>query len=197
MTKFIVWLTAVLVFLIAIGSFILSYNALYQVALSNGINVQLAYIWPLLVDAPLVVFSLCAIVVYLHNESTWQLWLLVAGYVIATMLFNIIHAYPQLLTPLTTRIIVTCVPPLSLLLSFEVLMTQLKNSITRNTKVQDLTQEVQQLTQVIDNPVTARRQQVLALKDKVTQVDISKQLGVSLSTIRNDIKALNGSGKNV
>src|SRR3990172_9297604 len=129
MTKLIAWLTAGLVFLIAIGSFILSYNALYQVALSNGINIQLAYIWPLLVDAPLVVFSLCAIVAYLHTESTWQLWLLVAGYVIATMLFNIIHAYPQLLTPLATRIIVTCVPPLSLLLSFEVLMTQLKNSI--------------------------------------------------------------------
>jgi Trp operon repressor len=189
LTKLIAWLTALLVFLVALGSFILSYNALYQVALSNGI--QLAYIWPLLVDFPLVVFSLCAIVAYLHSESTWQLWSMVAGYVIATMLFNIIHAYPQLLLPLTTRIIVTCVPPLSLLLSFEVLMMQLKNSVTRNHKVQNLTQQVTTLQETIDDPITTRRQQVAGMLESHTQKAIAGELGVSISTVRSDIKALN------
>ena len=43
-----------------------------------------------------------------------------------------------------------------------------------------------------DNQVTTRRQQVATLKGKVTQADIAKQLGVSISTIRNDMKVLNG-----
>ncbi len=47
-----------------------------------------------------------------------------------------------------------------------------------------------------DNQVTIRRQRIAdifdASKGRVTQADIAKQLGVSVSTVRNDMKVLNG-----
>ena len=207
MTKYIALLTAALVSLIALGSFVLSYNALYQVALSNSIDVRLAWLWPLLVDAPLVVFSLCAIVAYFHSEDTWQLWSLVAFYVVITMGGNIIHAWPDMLPLLATRIIVTCIPPLSLLLSFEVLMAQFKNSIKRQSVTLALTQELQRVTHEhaqeveelqaeVDSPVTYRRNLVASmLESGKTQKAIASELEVSISTVRKDISALNGVGK--
>lgn len=138
MTKLITWLTSLLVLSVAIGSFILSYNALYQVAIDNGINQQLAWIWPLLIDFSLVVYCLCAIVAYLHSESTWRQWLLTISYTIATIGFNYLHAYPQALSPLASKVIVMCIPPISLFLSFEILMSQLHNGIIRKDKQQSL-----------------------------------------------------------
>lgn len=220
----IAWLTSGFVLLIAIGSFVLSYNSLHQVALSNGINQELSYLWPFLVDFPLVVFSLCAIIAYLHKESTWQIWSLVAGYVIATMGFNVIHAWPEILPALATRVIVTCVPPLSLLLSFELLMMQLKNSIKRqglqssatelstlidgyNTQLATLQGKLAQVSQQLndvqkqsqkasDDTTQGRREQVARMKvEGITQKQMAELLGVSISTVRNDIKNLNGVGK--
>lgn len=229
----IAWLTATLVFLVALGSFALSYYALQGVAISNGIPDKLSYIWPLLIDFSLIVFSLCAVTSYLYGESTWRQWVLVGGYTLATIAFNAIHAYPQALSPLATRIVVTCVPPLSLFLSFEILMSQLKNSVTRRKAQQTLAQLTEIVTErqtqlaQMDNAfdslqkrlsivqsqidslnapkdeVSTRRDKVLALindskatGDKAhTQKKLAELVGVSIQTIRGDIKALNGNGQ--
>lgn len=228
--QFIAWLTATLVLFVALGSFALSYYALQEVATTNGIPGQLSYIWPLLIDFSLIVFSLCAVTSYLYGESTWRQWALVAGYTLATIAFNAIHAYPQALSPLATRIIVTCVPPLSLFLSFEILMSQLKSSVTRRKAQQTLAQltgvvsERQEQLAQMDNAfcslqeklaavqsqidslnapkdeVVTRREKVLALISNgktssgkaPTQKELAELVGVSIQTIRGDIKALNG-----
>ena len=72
-------------------------------------------------------------------------------------------------------------------------MSQLRNSVVRNTNEQRLTQQVAHLQQQVDNPVLVRRQQVAAMLElKHTQKAIAGELGVSIGTIRNDIKRLNG-----
>lgn len=231
MTKSIAWLTSLLVFAVALGSFILSYNALYQVAIDNGINPQLAYIWPLLVDFSLVVFSLAVVTAHLYSESTRKQWLLVAIYTIATVLFNCLHAPDNLLA----RVIAT-VPPVSLFFSFELLMMQLKNSMVRRNQQATITgyaNALQQAQQAFDDlmqqvaareqqivtelqatiterdnqlvelqqqldPVTTRRQLILQAKlddPHLTQKALAELTGVSLSTIRADLEALNGSVK--
>ena len=187
MTKLIAWLTSVLVLIVALMAFALSYHALQGVALSNGIPLLLSYIWPLLIDFALVVFSLCVVTAHLHGESTWRQWILVGLATILTCTYNYLHAPANLIAQS-----VAVVPPVMLFLSFELLAMQLKNSIQRVRKVQDLTQQVTTLKDTIDNPIVNRRQQVATLKDSTTQVDIAKQLGVSISTIRNDMKVLNG-----
>ena len=136
-TKIIAWLTAIMVAIIAVLSFILSYAALYEMALSNGYSATLAMIWPLLIDAPLVVFSLAVVNAYLHNESTHKQWILVGIYTLLTIFFNALHApttgdiIPVSVAPILP-LIVAIIAPVSLFFSFEMLMQQLKNSVKRS-----------------------------------------------------------------
>ena len=202
LTKLITWLTAILVGIVALMAFTLSYYTLQEVALSNGIPLLLSYIWPLLIDFSLVVFSLTVVTANLHNETTWKQWTLVGVYTIATIFFNTLHAWPTLLPLLVSKILVTCVPPLSLFFSFELLMNQLKNSVTRKGVPTTITLspevllgDTQSTDEVVpsDNPIATRRDKVLSLKQQqVTQTAMAEQLGVSIATIRKDIKALNG-----
>lgn len=227
MTKLIAWLTALLVLVVAAMSFALSYYSLQAVALANGVPDTLSYIWPLLIDFSLVVFSITTVSASLHKESTWKQWVLTGTYTIATIGFNTLHAYPQMLPQLATRVLVTCVPPLSLFFSFELLMSQLGSSVKRmelstattqlaalvDTYNQQLAQVsdridtitiqantlAQQIQKTTDDTITGRREQVSYLIHnaqvegiKLTQKQLAEQLGVSLTTIRADIKALNG-----
>ena len=200
LTKLIAWLTSILFSLVAIGSFALSYNALRAIAIANGIpDNWLGDIWPLLVDVSLVVFSLAVVTAHLYSESTRKQWMLVTIYTIATVMFNMLHAPDNLLAR-----VIAAIPPVSLFFSFELLMEQLKNSVSRKVDTVPVsavvtTDNIAPITNSsdtdavpTDNQVTTRRQQVATLKGKTTQADIAKQLGVSVSTIRNDLKVLNG-----
>ena len=186
MTRFIVWLTSSLVLLIALMAFTISYHALQGMALTNGIPVLLSYVWPLLIDFSLVVFSLCVVTAHLHSESTWRQWSLVGLATVLTCTYNYLHAPNNLIAQS-----IAIIPPVMLFFSFELLAMQLRNSITRSHKVQSLTQQVQQLTLTIDDPITTRRQQVAGMLESHTQKAIAGELGVSISTVRSDIKALN------
>lgn len=191
MSKSIAYLTSILFALVAIGSFALSYNALRAIAIANGIpDNWLGDIWPLLVDFSLIVFSLAVVTAHLYSESTRKQWVLVTIYTIATITFNMLHAPDTLLARF-----IAAIPPVSLFFSFELLMEQLKGSVIRSHKVEQLTQQVTTLQDAIDNPVTTRRQQVAQMLESHTQKAIAGELGVSVSTVRSDIKALNGSVK--
>lgn len=135
-TKLIAWLTAITVAIIAVLSFTLSYAALYEMALNNGYSVALAMIWPLLIDAPLVVFSLATVNAYLRNESTVKQWILVGVYTLLTIFFNALHAPIGDIIPdsiiTIMPLIVAIIAPISLFFSFELLMQQLKNSVKRS-----------------------------------------------------------------
>jgi TolA-binding protein len=134
-------LTALLVFLVALGSFTLSYNALQDIALSNGIIGRLSYIWPLLIDFALIVFSLSVVNAYLQGQATWKQWGLVGLYTLATIGFNILHA------PDTWQArIVAGIAPVSLFFSFEFLMGQLRNTIKRQGLGMTIDQLNQQMT---------------------------------------------------
>jgi hypothetical protein len=142
-TKTINHLTAGLVFLLAAGSFILSYSNLYETGLSLGLSPKLAWIWPLLVDFALIVFSLAVVRAGLHNERTWWPWLLVGVYTVATVAFNIYHAPANLAAQ-----IVAIVAPVSLFLSFETLMGMLKSGVRRSGLVQSIAQITAELAKL-------------------------------------------------
>ena len=91
-----------------------------------------------------------------------------------------------------------------LFFSFELLMMQLKNSIKRQSVTLELTQELQRVTHEhaqeveelqaeVDSPVTYRRNLVASmLESGKTQKAIASELEVSISTVRKDIKSMNG-----
>lgn len=216
MTKYIAWLTSFLVLIVAAMSFALSYWALQKMALDYGIPLTLSYIWPLLVDFALVVFSLCVVTAHLYSESTWRQWSLVGLATGLTCGYNYLHAPANLIAQS-----IAVVPPVMLFFSFELLMMQLKNSIKRGglqssatelgllvegynaelaqvqTKLSQVGKQLddvqKQSKKASDDTSTGRRDRVKQMKGEgVTQKQMAELLGVSISTVRNDIKSLNG-----
>jgi len=152
-------ISAALVALLAAGAFLLSYNALRAVAAQNGIPGWQSYLWPLLVDFALIVFSLSVVRNSLLGERTRWPWLLVALYTAATVSFNILHAPANL-----TARVVAVVAPVSLFLSFETLMAQVRSEVCRaevTRTLSDLTAEAERLA--------ARRDELASALETLTR----------------------------
>lgn len=222
---------ALLVMLIGTGAFTLSYDALYATGAAHGIPTGKAWIWPLLIDGPLVVFTVALLVSQIMRSSA-KLWAgLVILYTLATVGFNLSHAQPS---PLGWTVAI--VAPVGLLLTTEALRHLARNIIERAAAVQALAElttqaattaadldslnrqkertqaeldalvtelkagKVQQKAATVEEmnaaraaKIEARRGQVLdLLGQQVSQEEISNRLGVSVRTIRNDIRQLNG-----
>lgn len=216
LNKTIAWLTSSLVLIIAIISFIISYHALREVATRGGQTGQLSYLWPLLIDLSMIVFSLCVVTAHLYSESVWKQWVLVGLYTIATCAFNWLHAPDNWLAHA-----VAIVPPVSLFFSFELLMSQLKNGVKRSQTqatlsawenalaiaqqgFDDLREQtakaleqrdntINDLTKALEiasNPVAYRRQMVYQARQGEQPVSykvLAEEWNVSEQTIKNDI----------
>ena len=177
--KAIALTTAALVFLVALGSFTLSYNALRDYAAHNGIPGHLAYIWPLLIDFALIVFSLSVVNSYLQSESTFKQWGLVGVYTLATIGFNVAHAPGNLAAQ-----IVAAIAPVSLFFSFELLMGQLKTSV----KKQGLARNIEQLGQDLN----AKRSTVQNVDQQLEQKRSTiERLDEQIAELKRSIKAQN------
>ena len=236
MNRFITGTNTLLVILVAIGSFSLSYSALSDLASKNGFTDWRAYVLPLVIDIGMLAFGLAVVHAHLHSTNPLRRRLLNLLYTGVTVIYNLIHA-PNNLTAQGLAII----PPLTLFFTFEVLMAMIEHNIKRNQekatiagydnalslaqkgfadlmgqvetiKAQHIAAigerdnqlaELQQALEVASNPVIHRREKVLSLienyrgefGEEPTQAYLAEQTGVSIQTIRGDIKRLNGVGK--
>ena len=112
------------VILLAAGSFVLSYDALQQLAVTNHVPKPLAWIWPLIVDGFIVTASLAVLHAILTTRSATYPWLLVLTFSTTSVVFNVLHAPATVVARL-----VAAIPPLTLVLSFELLMRQLRHRL--------------------------------------------------------------------
>jgi len=123
-----------LVLSLAAGAFALSYSGLKDLASTNGVNPDLVWIWPLVLDGAIVVFSVCAFRAGLCGEQTAYPMFLVVLSTLASIAFNILHApvpedaYVWSRAALVPRIMAS-IPPLALFLSFEVMIRQLQSQV--------------------------------------------------------------------
>ena len=123
-----------LVLALAAGAFALSYAGLKDLASTNGVDPRLVWIWPLVLDGAIVVFSVCAFRAGLCGESVTYPMFLVVLSTIASIAFNVLHApipegaYFWSREALVPRIMAS-IPPLCLFLSFEVMIRQLKSQV--------------------------------------------------------------------
>lgn len=125
-TKWLSAVTGILVALLAAGAFALSFDSLNQLAVENGVTMGLTWVWPLVLDGSIVVFSLSALRSRLHAESVRYPMTLVVLTTGASVVFNVAHA-PE--GPLAHTM--AAVPPLALFLAFELLMRQVGSSMER------------------------------------------------------------------
>lgn len=162
-------LTGWLVGLLAIAAFVLSYNALYHVALENSIPDDLAYIWPLLVDFALVVFSLAVLRASLLGERTVWPWALVLLFTVTTVAFNLIHAPSNRISQ-----VVAAVAPVALFLSFETLMGMVKNGVKRTGLIASI-EQLRDTAQVIEQKLLDRQTEVDNLLNDLDTLLVQRQ----------------------
>jgi hypothetical protein len=155
--KIIAWLTGLLTLLLALFSFILSFTALTDLAAKHRFSIP--FLFPLVVEAGVVIFSLNALNRSTQGESTkWQ-WSLIIGSSFLAGGFNILHAQPDVISR-----IMAAMPSLFLLLSFETFLGQIKHGVTRANAVQSIVQ----LMEVLNNK---RRELDVLIDSKQSEIN--------------------------
>lgn len=184
-TKLIAWITGSLTLLLALFSFVLSFNALADLAAKH--NVSIPPLFPLMVEAGVVIFSLNALYRSLHGENAkWQ-WGLIIGSSLLAGFFNVLHAE----TDLVSRAI-AAMPSLFLLLSFETFLGQVKHAVKRSQLVKSLTDLITELNSTqtqLDNLVATKQAQLDTLTQQVDQLNAAiEQSEANLDRIREEIE---------
>ena len=196
MTKFIAVVTGGLTLTIALIGFTLSYSALYQVAIDNGVPTNLAALWPLLIDFALVVFSVSVLNSKVNRKRQSGGWLLVIFFTVLTLFFNAVHAG----TGDIVKLIVAFVPPVALFFSFERFMFQVSDNLSvkgdvkpaQAAAVASVKPDVKPLVKVV-KPLLNDRQAAIVngvREGANTNVALAEMLDLSRVTIGKDVKPL-------
>ncbi len=130
--RIIAWLTGLLTLALAVFAFVLSFNALTELAAQHGITIPILF--PLIVEFAVVIFSFNALYRSLNGEGIRVQWVLIIGSSLIAGTFNVIHAKPDFVSQT-----MAAMPSLFLLLSFETFLSQIKHAVERSTVVQSLT----------------------------------------------------------
>jgi uncharacterized protein DUF2637 len=112
---------------LAVAGFAMSYQALHSLAVEQGVPAALAWLWPLVVDGFIVVASLSVVRAVADGRHAAYPWLLVLAFSSISVAFNVLHAAPTVVARF-----VAAIPPTALVLSFELLMRQLRHQLKSN-----------------------------------------------------------------
>ena len=127
MVSKISWLSSIMVGGLALVSFSLSFEALKELAVQEQVVPEkLGYLFPLMVDGAIVVFSLCALRASLRKEPAMTLRMLVVFATAGSVLFNMMHVGDSWLARC-----LAATPPVLLFLSFESLMHSIQKEMER------------------------------------------------------------------
>jgi len=202
--------------------FTLSYEALMTVAQDHGKSGWLGVLWPLIIDAPIVAFSLAAVIAAAKDRSAATPRGVVILATVATIAYNWFHAYAPGV-PLMTNVVavsVAVMAPVMYFLSFEVSLW-LIGVVTDVTPEPDKKPDIhapkpaikpaattpkaplqpdkkQDITtpnpakKPASKPAKSERQAVILANLDKTQAELAKMLNVSTRTISREIEALNG-----
>ncbi len=143
-TTRIFWLVAAAVAFIGLGSFALSFVALYELATANGVPARLGWIWPLIVDVSMVIYTAAILVAQLQRRGAKLPVALTIFYGVVTIAGNILHAPHTAL-----GWFVASLPPLSLIFGSEMLRAMAHHNITHRAAVQTVA-ELQRQAQKIE-----------------------------------------------
>jgi len=106
---------------LALAGFAMSYGALHALAGDSGVPPMLAWLWPLVVDGFIVVASLSVLHGVLESRTVRYPWSLLLLFSAVSVAGNVAHGAP---TPVGR--LVAAVPPVALVLAFDLLMRQIR-----------------------------------------------------------------------
>lgn len=174
--------TAILVGLLAIAAFALSFEALRDLAVVTGAipNPKQAWLFPVLLDGGVVVFSLAALRASLTGSDRRWYMTLVVVVTLLSVAFNVAHATRGFLPG-----IMAGMPPLLLFMAFESLMRQIQDSFNvPSASKQKAPRPLPRTTSPICLPCPENKERAIALRaEGWSKSKIAKELGVSPSTV--------------
>lgn len=124
--------------IITISAFALSYVNLTAAAVQAGIPEYLAWMWPLCLDAFIIMGSLFILQANLNNEPQWPGWITLLSFTTISTAFNIAHSPADLLSRAAHAL-----PPIALCASLELLMIRIKRDLIRQRQETESPQETQ------------------------------------------------------
>jgi hypothetical protein len=133
MVKFLSIISVALLLFLGCAAFALSYNALQDIALSSGIEHNLSFLWPLVLDAFVICAGVAALRAGLQGERSILPRVLVFLFSALSVFFNITDAGSNNLARL-----VFSLPPITLLLALEILLEQIAQAVNRNSEADTL-----------------------------------------------------------
>jgi hypothetical protein len=179
--------TAVMVGLLGIASFALSFEALRDLAVRTGaLPPQSAWIFPILVDGAAIIFSLSAFrasAIGAESDRRWHFSLVVA-ISLCSVCFNIAHAEKGLVPSA-----IAAAPPILLFLAFESLLRQLGPErpaapAKRKPQPKVLPLARKALPATLATEAGAKRAKALKLSGEgLSQAAVARELGVSAATV--------------
>lgn len=125
-TRLIQYSFALLFIIISVSSFSLSYLNLMSAAIDAGIIPALAWLWPLTIDAFLIMGSLFILQSSLQDEKPAEGWIVVSVFTVISIGFNIAHSPADWLSRAAHAI-----PPIALCWSLHMLMVRLKRDLMK------------------------------------------------------------------
>ncbi len=184
-TQTIAKITGTLTLLLALSSFILSFNALTDLASQH--NISIPFLFPLVVEAGVIIFSLNALHRSIQGEhARWQ-WFLIIGSSLIAGTFNVLHAEANIVSR-----VMAAMPSLFLLLSFESFLNQIKHGVARNTllfSLADLETQLEDKQREMNDLILSKQTEVDRLNTEVSQLNEAiEQAQQTLNTLQLDIK---------
>ncbi|MAU01148.1 MAG: hypothetical protein CL608_28730 [Anaerolineaceae bacterium] len=164
--------SALLVLFLAGSAFFLSFESLRDLAVQIGIAKQIAWLYPAIIDGAIIVFSLSVLRANLTRERTMYPWVLVSGFTLLSVVLNIIHAQQELLAQFLAAI-----PPIALFLSFELLLTQLKETAVRleaQNSLDEIVQEIHEKESELEKIVRERSEKIEKLEGEIGRLNEQK-----------------------
>lgn len=128
-------LTTAGVIFLTLTSFVLSYDAIRQLAVASGVNPALSWLYPLSVDAVALVAAVTVLRMTKARDSAVYPWFVTILFAIISITFNILHYdsgaewYQTIVTPMSYA--VHAIPPIAVMLGFHLLILQKENDIKR------------------------------------------------------------------
>lgn len=209
---FLAWFTATGVAALAGMGFVLSFRSLQDLAVRSGIEAELAWLWPLVVDGFIVVATAAAFGLKRRGKRvTWYPWAALILFAILSVAGNAAHAANAVLTvPLWVATVVSAVPAVALLVASHLLVVLVdgkarpsakrkrarqpsKSSADTDEVFGITTQPAQSPIRVLmppTNVVAALEEHVAAVGGPVTAAMIAEIEGCSERTARRRVGAL-------
>lgn len=181
------WITGLTTLAMALLSFILSFNALADLA--DQYSVSIPPFIPLIIEGGVIVFSLNALWRSLHAiPARWQ-WSLIIGSSLLAGTFNVIHVQADVQPVLIPLVgwsinparVMAALPSLFLLLSFETFLSQLKHGVKFNKATITL--------QRLEETLNARRDEVNAALNDLDAQFAQRQTEIDAALVQRQSEA--------